>query len=300
MDGGKKTIVVSGVTGELGSRIAHYLIEKGVIVKGIIREGSTAPAIKELRDKGIIISQLNYNDPIALWKVCEGADCVISALSGVHDVIVTAQKQLLDAAVSAKVPRFIPSDFCIDFTKIEPGSNRNLDFRREFAELLDKAPIKATSILNGMFTDLLKGQAPVVSSSLKRIVFWGNANQMMDFTTIENTAAFTAAAAIDYETPRFLRISGEEASPRDLKKSAEDASGQRFKLLRVGGLGFLKAMIKFTRAIMPKKEEVFPPWQGMQYLHNMFTGLPKLTPLDNNRYPGMHWTKISEVLAERE
>jgi hypothetical protein len=35
----------------------------------------------------------------------------------------------------------------------------------------------------------------------------------------------------------------------------------------------------------------------MQYMHNMYTGLPKLQPLDNDRYPAMRWTSVKEVLA---
>jgi hypothetical protein len=38
----------------------------------------------------------------------------------------------------------------------------------------------------------------------------------------------------------------------------------------------------------------------MQYLHNMFTGLPKLESLDNDRYPDIQWTKVREVLATRK
>jgi hypothetical protein len=30
----------------------------------------------------------------------------------------------------------------------------------------------------------------------------------------------------------------------------------------------------------------------------MYTGLPKLQPLDNERYPDMHWTTIEEVLRK--
>jgi len=56
-------------------------------------------------------------------------------------------------------------------------------------------------------------------------------------------------------------------------------------------------MIKITRTLFPQKEEVFPPWQGMQYLHNMLSGLPKLEPLDNNRYPAIRWTPVLKVLA---
>jgi hypothetical protein len=32
----------------------------------------------------------------------------------------------------------------------------------------------------------------------------------------------------------------------------------------------------------------------------MFTGRPKLAPLDNDRYPGIQWTTVREVLATRQ
>lgn len=49
-----------------------------------------------------------------------------------------------------------------------------------------------------------------------------------------------------------------------------------------------------------RRMEIFPPWQGMQYLHNMFTGLPKLQPLDNERYNGIGWTTVQEVLEKNK
>jgi hypothetical protein len=196
------------------------------------------------------------------------------------------------------VPRFIPSDYCIDYAKLTYGSNRNLDLRRQFQEQLDKAPISATSILNGMFTDLLTGQAPVVLFGLKRVMYWGNADQLLDFTTMENTAAYTARAALDETTPRYLRIAGDVVSAKGLKKAASEATGNEFRLLGAGGLGSLHTMIRITRTLFPKKEDVFPPWQGMQYQHNMFTGKPKLAPLDNERYPGLKWTTVRDVLTK--
>ncbi|RZL07381.1 MAG: NmrA family protein, partial [Hymenobacter sp.] len=222
------------------------------------------------------------------------------ALSGLRDVIVDAQTQLLDAAVAAGVPRFIPSDFAIDYTKLPVGSNRNLDLRREFNRHLDRVPIRATSILNGMFMDLLTGQAPVILFKIKRVLYWGSADQPLDFTTTADTAAFTAAAALDPTTPRYLRVAGEVATMRDLQATASAATGQRFRRLRAGGLWLLKLMIKVTRRLAPAPNQVFPPWQGMQYLHNMFTGLPKLAPLDNDRYPDIRWAKVQEVLAAKK
>jgi hypothetical protein len=202
--------------------------------------------------------------------------------------------------VNAGVPRFFPSDYAIDFTKLPHGTNRNLDFRQEFAQYLHKAPIAATSVLNGMFTDLLTGQAPFIVFPIKRVVYWGNADQLLDFTTIENTAEFTAAAALDPATPRYLRIAGEVSSARGLKQTATQVTGKPFQLLRAGGLGRLDTIITITRTLLPKKEEVFPPWQGMQYMRNMFSGQAKLEPLDNARYPEIQWTSVREVLSTRK
>lgn len=75
---------------------------------------------------------VGFNDEAGLISACKGVSCVISVLAGLRDVIITAQRQLLDAAVKAGVPRFVPSDFCTNFTQIEPGENRNFDLRREF------------------------------------------------------------------------------------------------------------------------------------------------------------------------
>ena len=290
-------IALAGATGDLGFRIAQALLDRGATVRALVRPGNSKPALTTLRERGASIIEVDFNDKPALTQACAGASCVVSALSGLREVIVDAQTQLLDAAVAAGVPRFIPSDFAIDYTKLPDGSNRNLDLRREFSRRLDQAPIQATSILNGMFTDLLTGQAPVVLSKVKRVLYWGSADQPLDFTTIADTATFTAAAALDPTTPRYLRVAGEVATIRDVRAAASAATGQRFGLLRAGGLWLLKLLSRIARRLAPGRGEVFPAWQGMQYLHNMLTGLPKLAPLDNARYPDIRWTSVREVLA---
>jgi nucleoside-diphosphate-sugar epimerase len=294
----KHAIILAGATGDLGHRIANYIISSGATVKALIRKGSDVSNIAQLQEQGVIVEQVDFSNETQLAHACKGGTCLVSALSGVRDVIVELQTRLLNAAITAGIPRFIPSDYCIDYTKLPYGSNRNLDFRREFNERLEGAPIAATSILNGMFTNLLTGQAPVILFGVKRIAYWGDAKQLLDFTTIENTAEYTARAAMDPSAPRFLRIAGEVTNIHGLQQSAIGVTGQAFKLFRIGGLGGLKIMIRITRTLMPKEDEVFPPWQGMQYLHNMFTGLPKLAPLDNERYPGIHWTTVREVLQK--
>lgn len=294
------TIVLAGATGDLGGRIARALLAKGTHVRVLVRSNSDRAKVEALRKAGAVIVEVDFHNAAALARACEGSTCVVSALSGLHYVIVGIQTLLLNAAVAAGVPRFIPSDFAVDFTKLPYGHNRNLDFRKDFKERLDKAPIAATSILNGMFTDLLTGQAPIILFPIKRVMYYGDANQLMDFTTIQNTADYTAAAALESSTPRYLRIAGDVLNAYGLKEAASKATGEEFNLFRVGGLGLLDTLIKITKALTPDSQEVFPAWQGMQYMRDMFSGLPKLDPLGNDRYPEIKWTSVADVLARRQ
>jgi len=36
----------------------------------------------------------------------------------------------------------------------------------------------------------------------------------------------------------------------------------------------------------------------MQYLHNMFSGLPKHDRIDNDRYPQIKWVTVRQYLRE--
>jgi len=294
------TIVVAGATGNLGGRIARALVERGAYVRALVRCGTALNKVERLRELGATIASVDLSSASGVVSACSGASCVVSALQGLGDVIVEAQSVLLDAAVKAGVPRFIPSDYSIDFTKFPPGENRNLDLRRDFHRRLDQASISATTIFNGAFADMLTGQMPLILFKLRRVLYWGDADQQMDFTTIDDTAAFTASAALDPSTPRFLRIAGDQLSARELTAVVSKVTGRQFRLFRAGGLGTLGTLIKVARAVAPGQKELFPAWQGMQYMRNMFDGRAKLEPLDNDRYPGIPWATARDVLLARQ
>ena len=77
----------------------------------------------------------------------------------------------------------------------------------------------------------------------------------------------------------------------------EPTSPLRRRLLRAGGLGRLGLLIRVARTLAPGRGQTFPPWQGMQYLRDMFSGRAKLAPLDNARYPALRHTTVRELLA---
>jgi uncharacterized protein YbjT (DUF2867 family) len=292
-------IVVAGATGNLGGRIVKALLARGAVVRALVRPGSAPAGVKALTDLGVEVIAVDPTSVASVAAACRGAACVVSAVLGLRDVMVDAQKVLLDGAITAGVPRFIPSDYCLDFTKLGDGENRNLDLHREFQRYLDARPIAATSIFNGAFMEMLTGQAPVILFKYRRVLYWENPDQRLDFTTIDDTAAFTAAAALDPSTPRFLKIAGESITARGLAAVMTSLRGKDYRLLRAGGLGLLGGLITVGKVLMPAPGVVFPPWQGMQYLHNMFGGRAVLAPLDNDRYPDLRWTPVRDVLAAR-
>jgi nucleoside-diphosphate-sugar epimerase len=291
------TIVLAGAAGDLGGRIASALIARGATVRALVRARVSDTDRNRLTRMGAIVAPADVSDVGSVAAACEGAACVVSALNGLRDVIMDRQSVLLDGAVKAGVPRFISSDYSADFTKTRPGDNRNLDLRREFMARADRAPIRITSILNGAFMDMLGAEMPVIQPRIHRVLHWGSADQPLDFTTKDNVAAYVAAAASDETTPRILRIAGDTPSARDIAWAMTDVTGEQYHTLWAGSIGSLGVMIHLAKLVAPQPRAAFPPWQGMQYMRDMFSGRGKLHPLDNDRYPDLSWTSVREQLA---
>ncbi|WP_310559589.1 NmrA family NAD(P)-binding protein [Flavobacterium sp.] len=296
----KKIIVIAGATGNLGGKIVAALLVKDVEVRAIVRLETDLKKIKDLEQKGVKVFQVDTTNPSEISKHCIGAHCFVSALAGLRETILDTQKIFLDAAFAANVQRFIPSDYSSDFTNLIEGQNRNLDFRREFHKYLEKMPIKATTIFNGPFMDLLTTDMPLILFKQKRILCWGNPDQIIEFTTTYNVAEFTAEVAIDDNTPRYLRIAGDRLSCNDFVKLLTELTTKKYKLLRPGGISLLNFIIRTTRFFSPSKNELYPAWQGMQYMRDIMEGRIIFQKYDNNTYSNIKWTSVKEFLIKEK
>ncbi len=294
-----KTILLAGATGNLGFKIAKALVQNKAHVRAIVRPNSKPATISQLESMGVTVSKIDMADAAALSASCAGADCLVSALSGLEDVIIDTQNRLLNAAVAAKVPRFIPSDYSIDFTTLEPGMNRNLDLRRNFHRYLDKAPIQATTIFNGAFMDLVTGDMPLILFKFKRVLYWGNPGIKFDLTLTDDVASYTAAVAMDDAAPRFLHIAGDSVNAKDVLEIMDEISTKQFRLFRPGSINLLNSFIKLARFFSKNTQELYPAWQGMQYMRDMMEGRSARTTHDNMRYPGIHFTSLKDYLLSK-
>jgi uncharacterized protein YbjT (DUF2867 family) len=292
------TIIVAGATGDLGTRLARAAVARGAKVRALVRPGTTRERITALEAIGTDPWAVDFGDAQALAHACRGVVCVVSALNGLGETILDAQTRLLDAALGGGAARFIPSDFSIDYRALPTGTNRNFDLRRAFRTRIDTAPIMATSVFNGAFADMLNGEMPLIQRRVRRVLYWGSADTTFALTTKDDVASYTAAAALDPAAPRNMHIAGAQVSARDLAALMGEVTGKPHGLIRAGSLGTLARMIGVTRRLFPARDQVFPAWQGMQYLHNMFDGRAPSAPVDNARYD-VAWTNLRAVLADR-
>ncbi len=296
----KKIIVIAGATGNLGGKIVNSLLAKDAEVRAIVRLATDIKKVKELEQKGVKVFQVDTSNKSEISKHCLGAHCLVSALAGLRGTTIDTQKIFLDAAVEANVQRFIPSDYSSDFTNLKEGQNRNLDLRREFHSYLEKTPIKATTIFNGPFMELLTTDMPLILFKQKRILCWGSPNQIIEFTTTYNVAEFTAEAAIDDNTPRYLRIAGDRLSCNDFVKLLTELTTKNYRIFRPGGISLLNFLIRITRFFSPSNNELYPAWQGMQYMRDIMEGRIIFQKYDNDRYLNIKWTSVKEFLIQEQ
>lgn len=289
-----KLILVVGATGNLGQKICRELIKNNANVRAVIREESSNEKVDILKKMGVELFKCDLSNEQELIKACTGVSCVVSALAGLSNIIVEAQTKLLNAAIAVGVKHFIPSDFSSDFTHIPEGENRNFDLRREFHVYLDQSPIKATSILNGAFADILRYNTPLFNVPEKTIAYYdGKQDWKIDFTTMDNTAAYTALAALDETAPRYLKIASFSVSSNELVSLSKEHKGAEFKLIDMGTMEGFSAYNKTQRAANPAGEnELYSKWQQSQYLYSMF--FTHHESLDNDRYKGLNWSPVEE------
>lgn len=319
MSNSQMVIVVAGAQGNLGKLVCEALLARArltgqdVLVRGLVRKGRTpaqslasAATSTGTTEPRLVIESVDYDSDDDLRRVCAGAYCIVSTLQGLEEVIVGVQSRLLKVAIAHNVRRFIPSDFSGDFTKLPEGSHRNLDLRRRFHQAADaimrqsQAKIELTSIFQGGFTELLGSGWVLFDYKKRQVGYFGSPDTMMEYTTWQNTAEFAAAAALDSTaTPRYLFIAGQRMTPREAQRVATQVTGVDFALKRVMPTWLLGSVIKLMKVFKPgKPDEVMPMWVAMQYGYCGALGLMSPARLDNDRYPGIQWTGVNEVIRK--
>ena len=295
------TALVAGATGNLGRQIVAELIGRGAAVRALVRPKNAdgGDALRDLAAAGrltLAVGELS-DETSPLAEHLDGVDVVVSAVQGGHDVIVDGQTNLLRAAEAAGVTRMIPSDFSVDLHRLDYGDNLFLDLRKKADETFTGSTVAPTSVLNGGFMEvMLSPFMGIVNLDGGTFSYWGDGEQPMDFTSIPDVAAYTAAAALDERAAgRPVSVAGAVLTLRELHAEVEQATGQTLQIRELGTIADLEAEIERRKTTARNPYE----YVSLQYQWAMVTGKGKLQNLNNADYPDITPMTIAQFLATR-
>lgn len=278
----RRRVLLVGATGMLGSAIVEAVLRRSELSLRVLTRPGKPDAAAALRARGVEIAEGDVMTPSSLPATVEGVDVVVSALGNDPHVFVPGHQNLIDAAERAGVSRLVPSDFSVDFFKLDAQENFNLAMRKQVAPLFDGKRVRPLHILNGAFIDTqMDPRAPFINWKNNVLPYFGDGTQPGDFTSVADTARWVAAACADPAAPEVLRFAGEMLTMPQFAEAISRGLGRRIEARRQGSLDDL------VRLIADKQKTAANPfeWIALQYHHNMVSGRGKLTPLDNARYP---------------
>jgi hypothetical protein len=225
--------------------------------------------IEEMKARGAIIVEGNLMKPETLLPICEGAEVVVSAV-GNNNVTVPGQKNAIAAAKKQGVKRFIPSDYSVDYRKLDYGDNDNLDKRKEVLSYLQL-------IGNGIFK------------------YWGDGETSVDMTTTDDTAKYVAEAVSDPDLANTaLEVAGEVLTMKELLAVYEEATGKKLQVNQLGSVEDLKAWSEQKKPTAQSPVEYIP----QQYEYRMVSGKGKLDNIQNARYPHIKPLTVKQYLQQ--
>jgi uncharacterized protein YbjT (DUF2867 family) len=298
----KSTVLLVGVSGMLGYKIAEAILAKGAMnVRAMVRSGGASDPKKqmklnELRSKGVAFVEGDLLNPASLPAACDGVEAIVSAISGDEEMTVTGQINLIEAAAAKGVRRMIPSDYSVDYRKLDWGDNDNLDMRKKVFRALESSPIDYTLILNGCFTDILFGPfLNVFDFAAGTFNYWGDGNTPFDITTTDDTAKLIAEAIADPAMANAaLQIAADVITMKQLLETYQQTTGKHLIEHSLGSVADLEVWIEQTKAIATSPYEYLP----QQYLFTMVSGKGKLDDITNSRYPHITLTPVREYIRQ--
>lgn len=150
-------------------------------------------------------------------------------------------------------------------------------------------------VLNGVFTDAaVFGFLGVFKND--EFVYYGD-NVPIETTTWEDTARFTAAAAIDSRPmPNRLNIRGDSFRPEELPARFAK-SGRKVTVKRLGSIDELRALKDSTFQKDPSNFMLYLP---LMYQLLIFSGYGLLEqPLHNSLFPDIKPETLEEAIARK-
>ncbi|KDN71227.1 putative NmrA-like family protein [Colletotrichum sublineola] len=229
-----KKVVVVGGSGNLGSHIVDGLLASGFEVTALSRKESSATFPPE-----VAVKKVDLNSVEEVTEALQGQDAVVSAVGTAG---YTSQKTLADAAVAAKVQRFIPSEFGVHTrelrdTKIGSILSPKIQLVDYLIELSEKnSSFTWTGISVGAFFDWRTGGRLLgFDVKNKTVNIFDSGNVPFSPSTFGLVGKTVAGVLKNLESTanKYIKVGSFTTTQRELLKVIEEKTGSTFTVNNV-------------------------------------------------------------------
>ena len=288
-----QTILLAGATGMLGSRIVHHLLEQpDARARLLVRDIVTKQAkLATLTARGAELTEGDLADATSLDRATQGVDVIVSAVQGGPEVIVDGQVALAAAGKRNGVRRILPSDFGLDLFKATPGEHAAFDARRTADERIAAIGLEQVNILQGGFMELFMPGMGAIDLDKGTIGFFGDGEQPIEVTSVEDTARMAARVALDRSVPAGkFAFAGDRVSFRQAGAIVAALTGRTLKPVSLGS----EADLRNAMAAADPQKRVM-----LAYLLYMLSGQTALSDLRSDRYPDLKLGGFADFAAQK-
>ena len=141
------TIAVTGATGQLGSRVARMLADRGVPQRLIVRDDARAPELD-----GADVAVASFEDESALRATLSGVDTLFMVSAHESRDRMPEHRSAVRAAVAAGVERVVYTSF------MGASPQATFTFAREHSQterLIAESGLHLTALRNSLYADML-------------------------------------------------------------------------------------------------------------------------------------------------
>ncbi|OQU97760.1 hypothetical protein CLAIMM_03645 [Cladophialophora immunda] len=295
-------VLIAGVTGSFGPHLIRSALARNHQVRGVGRNPKSLP--QDLRNKLESFVEIeSYEDAAGLRRACHGVDAVICALRPLAKITLETQLCLLRHAEDAGIKVFVASTWNYDWTRLRFGDLAHYDPDIAFKRHVEMtSSIKPVYFLTGSFAEYTYSPLvfPVLDKgdgSGKNIEYWGEPDQMYDWTSMRDAAEFTfetlGQESVKQGEGGIFTFRSGQMSLRQIAAAYEKVHGVKVGLVCKGSVAELEEI-----ALKAEREgNIQNYWTYLIYFVHLFT-LKRIWTLQNpEECPQIKRTTLEEVAA---
>ncbi|KAM0327160.1 hypothetical protein ACHAQA_006291 [Verticillium albo-atrum] len=220
-----KKVAHAGASGALGEAVLQALVDAGFEVTVLSRAAGKVPSSFTGTVKEAIV---DFNDQASLEFALAGIDAVVSTLGA--PAVGDAQRSLVDAAISAGVQRFLPSNYGCDqenpLSRQLPVFAEKVKTEDYLIEKSKSSPLSYTFVYNNLFLDWGITHGSLINLKDRSVTLFNGGKLPVSVTRLATVGKGIAGVLNNPEATanRSVRIEDAKLSFEQIAKWAQEAA----------------------------------------------------------------------------